>query len=297
MRTKIVLACVVLAFVAIGMIDLGCAVPSQKTFQFSDFGNYKAVDSQGKTYFVGYDNGLLYDNSNTKTLSDDQVSEVLRDSNAEWEISTYVPLVLKEGYQLRIKSIDVDGEKVYVELDQNGLPVDSKVIQPYENITQMRDQTYLYKSTLGNAKGIIQIAVHFKNVHRANHINIAAIDGIWQISKNVQASTPLSSPCNAVKCHLLAGTCCNGNCVKLQTDNNNCGKCGNECGNLRKCIAGKCVLPLCSKGQTNCNGECLDTQTDRRNCGCCGYDCDSPNGYYGYCKNGLCSYLAVKKNG
>lgn len=254
MRTKIVLICLAVALVAIGMIGLGGSVPYQKTFQFSAFGTYKAVDIQGKTYFMGYGIGYLYENSNSKTLSGDLVSEVLRDRYAEWKISTYVPLVLAEGYQLRIKSLDVDGNKLYLELARDGQVVDSSVVQPSKSYPQMQDQTYLYKTTLDNAKGIIQIAVHFKDAYRSNGISIATIDGVWQISANVQTST-LGSPCNAIKCHFVGGTCCKAGCVKLQTNSNNCGACGNVCTGWRKCGGGKCV---CISGSTLCNGQkCL----------------------------------------
>jgi hypothetical protein len=160
MRTKAFLTCFMIALLAIGMIDLGVAVPTKKAFQFSGWGYYKAVDIQGKTYFAGYDSGYLYQNSNTKTLSGDLISEVLKDSNTEWKISTYVPLVLAQGYQLHIESLDVDGNKAYLGLYRDGSLVDSKVIQPSINDPTMSDQTYFYKSTIDNAKDIIQIAVH-----------------------------------------------------------------------------------------------------------------------------------------
>ena len=35
-------------------------------------------------------------------------------------------------------------------------------------------------------------------------------------------------------------TCCSGSCVNMQTDNNNCGSCGNHCGSI--CANGSCLV-------------------------------------------------------
>ncbi len=45
----------------------------------------------------------------------------------------------------------------------------------------------------------------------------------------------------------------------LQTDNANCGQCGNSCDSGDQC----------------CNGLCIETATDERNCGSCGTECGS----------------------
>jgi hypothetical protein len=65
-------------------------------------------------------------------------------------------------------------------------------------------------------------------------------------------------------------TNCNGTCVDLQTNNNNCGTCGNVCPSGATCSGGQC---LCPPGLTNCNGTCVDLQTDQNNCGFCGNMC------------------------
>ncbi|HET9300334.1 MAG TPA: hypothetical protein VFO11_10340, partial [Candidatus Polarisedimenticolaceae bacterium] len=59
---------------------------------------------------------------------------------------------------------------------------------------------------------------------------------------------------------------CSGNCVDYLEDPNNCGACGNVCGDGTCCTDGNCV-PLCDPGQIYCNGECRDPQNDNANCG------------------------------
>ncbi len=44
------------------------------------------------------------------------------------------PLELEEGYELAIRSIDIDGNKVYLELIKDGEVVDSEVIIPRERM-------------------------------------------------------------------------------------------------------------------------------------------------------------------
>ena len=68
-------------------------------------------------------------------------------------------------------------------------------------------------------------------------------------------------------------TLCNDRCVDLNTDQYNCGSCGNECPAGSGCDgAGKCAV-ICSSGTTNCNGTCANLSTDSTNCGFCGGTC------------------------
>ena len=46
----------------------------------------------------------------------------------------------------------------------------------------MSDKTYCYKTDLGEAKGIVTLAVYFKNAYNDTETAVATIDGIWQIS-------------------------------------------------------------------------------------------------------------------
>lgn len=65
----------------------------------------------------------------------------------------------------------------------------------------------------------------------------------------------------------------------LQTDLDNCGRCGNRCprptagtGTVA-CVAGACRAS-CASGYTDCNGLCTDLRTDRSHCGACGTACE-----------------------
>ena len=49
-------------------------------------------------------------------------------------------------------------------------------------------------------------------------------------------------------------TLCGGKCVKTDSDNDNCGACGDKCKVGQVCGAGSCGL-YCPSGQKKCGGE------------------------------------------
>ncbi len=77
---------------------------------------------------------------------------------------------------------------------------------------------------------------------------------------------------------------CDDRCVDLETDDNNCGECGNECESDESCVEGNCTA-TCSQGQISCDGTCVDLETDEGNCGECGNECGNGQS----CMDGTCS--------
>ena len=161
-----------------------------KKFDFDAWGKYWTLGFLAKEYFAGYSEELvdektpyLYQESkNRNLLTDEQLSEVLMDDDTEMTVTSGTPLKLKEGYELAIKSIDIDGNKVYVELTKDEAVVDSKIISPSKTDAEMSDKTYYYKKDVGDTKDLVIIAVNFKNAFRGADTNLATINGIFQIS-------------------------------------------------------------------------------------------------------------------
>ena len=65
---------------------------------------------------------------------------------------------------------------------------------------------------------------------------------------------------------------CGEECVDYLNDPQNCGECGNVCGDDQCCSGGTCVS-VCPDGQVLCDGECVDLNSDDFNCGACGEAC------------------------
>jgi hypothetical protein len=88
---------------------------------------------------------------------------------------------------------------------------------------------------------------------------------------------------------------CNGACIYLQTDPNNCGSCGKACSvypsTVPVCSGGKCIF-TCSAGHGNCNQITADgcetcVKFDHDNCGMCGNHC----GVNAFCDYGNCTFV------
>ncbi len=67
-------------------------------------------------------------------------------------------------------------------------------------------------------------------------------------------------------------TVCDGSCVWLVNDPENCGACGVACPSNKNCTYGVCECPI---GATECADTCVDLRTDPQNCGACGASCDA----------------------
>ena len=87
--------------------------------------------------------------------------------------------MLEEGYVLAVKSIDIDGNKAYVELFKNGEVIDSKIVIP----PQIENSLYVYSTDLGSFENIELIKVHFRSSFRGADEDLATIDRIWQASE------------------------------------------------------------------------------------------------------------------
>lgn len=174
-----------------------------KNFGFRPWGQYEVIEFLGMPYIAAYDNVqtpamaaagetvpfIAGQSNNANLIASGQICRVLMDNGTAIGITSNSPLNLMEGYQLAVKSIDVKGGKLYLELSKNGQVVDSKVIRPSITDAKMADRTYYYKKSIGGSQGIVTIAVHFRpNIIQISGIGkIVYIDGVYQIS-----DTPIS---------------------------------------------------------------------------------------------------------
>ncbi|KAK3312129.1 hypothetical protein B0H66DRAFT_538424 [Apodospora peruviana] len=94
---------------------------------------------------------------------------------------------------------------------------------------------------------------------------------------------PKGIDCNGNQCCSVStpNFCGRNGCVSFQTDDYNCGSCGNACEETHICLSSECE---CSSGQIECGGKCVDPYSDADNCGGCGNHCPS-----GKCSNAMCT--------
>ena len=157
-------------------------------FDFDEWGNFLVIGFMADKYFAGYvdaegtDDVLFEESDDENVLADEQLLKILVDNDDEMTVTSGTPLKMEEGYELGIKSIDIDGNKVYLELSKDGAVVDSKVISPSADNADMKDKTYYYKKDVGDSKDVVIVAAHFKNAFRGADQDLATIDGLWQLS-------------------------------------------------------------------------------------------------------------------
>jgi tetratricopeptide (TPR) repeat protein len=152
------------------------------TYNFiKDIGNAKSVEII-KVHFKNSFRGI-YDNIATVDrvwqISDTNSSLVIENSSDRLILKSGEPLKLREGYELAIKSIDIDDLTVNLELSKNGNVIDSKRII----IPQKTDDLYVYSTNIGSAEDVEVIKVHFTNAFRGAYLNYGTIDWIWQVSE------------------------------------------------------------------------------------------------------------------
>ena len=137
----------------------------------------KVISVHFKNVFRGGDVNLVTVDR-IRQVSDSDPSRVIFENSRKTIITSGTPLKLEEGYELAIKSIDIDGNKVYVELTKNGNVIDSAVVIP----PHVEDDTYIYSKDTDSTESVNVIEVHFKNVFRGADTNLATVDRIRQVS-------------------------------------------------------------------------------------------------------------------
>ncbi|MCX8206843.1 MAG: hypothetical protein N3G75_03320 [Methanothrix sp.] len=145
------------------------------SFEFEDWGKYQVIGFMAEKYFAGYSGTEVVDD--VSLINENQLRRVLMDSDEEKTITSGSVLPLEEGYELRIKEIDINGNKVHLALAKDGEEIDSKVISP----DSLESATYMYEEEIGG-KDVPLIMAHVSNVFAGAESSLVTIDGLFQIS-------------------------------------------------------------------------------------------------------------------
>lgn len=156
-------------------------IARKNNFSFDGWGHYYLMGFLGRAYFAGYADGYLRNESETSNLLDEgRLSQVLIDSNQEINMGSGTIVPLAQEYVLAIRSIDLDGNQVVVELYKGGSKVDSGVISLSDQTAN--GGTYVFKKSLWGNGEMVVIAIHFKNAFIGVERDLVTVDGIWQIA-------------------------------------------------------------------------------------------------------------------
>ncbi len=157
--------------------------PQPVEFEFSGWGRYDVIGFMADKYFAGYNNETLFTDE-FSIINNGELRKVLIDSDEERTISSGSVLPLEEGYELQIKEVDLDGNKVWLALTKDGNEVDSRVVVPKSG--DMKSSTYTYKIRI-SSEDVPIIAAHISNVFRGREADLATVDGIFQVSDSPES--------------------------------------------------------------------------------------------------------------
>jgi S-layer protein (TIGR01567 family) len=159
--------------------------PQPVKFKFTDWGKYDVIGFMADKYFAGYDNQTAFTDE-ASVINEGQLRKVLLDSDDSQTIASGSALPLQEGYELRIKQVDLNGNKVYLALARDGKEIDSKVVTPSGD-PKDRASNYMYKVDMGSQKDVPMITAHVQSVFTSTESNLATVDAVFQVSDSPES--------------------------------------------------------------------------------------------------------------
>ncbi|UEC43498.1 MAG: S-layer-related duplication domain protein [Methanothrix sp.] len=141
-------------------------------FEFKDWGEYYVVGVFGQPWFAGYGPLTSPEVGKESMISENQVGQVLLDTDESLRVVGGVALALKDGYEVHI--VDVSNDSIYMMLVRGGEVLDRGVVRS--------NSTYVYKKDVGDTRDLPLIALHVGSVFLSDEENLAIVDGIFQVS-------------------------------------------------------------------------------------------------------------------
>ncbi|WP_440952777.1 S-layer protein domain-containing protein [Methanococcoides sp. FTZ1] len=149
--------------------------PDEVSFERDEWGKYEVIGFMAEKYFAGYPDDAFEDGRDSVSMmSRGQLSKVLIDEDDKKSVYGGSSIILEEGYSLEIVEVDVNGDRVLVELLKDGDSVDSDVLSSRT--------PYIYETDLGDVDDVPIIAVNFREVFSGTESTAVFIEGIFQIS-------------------------------------------------------------------------------------------------------------------
>ncbi|WP_231622095.1 S-layer protein domain-containing protein [Methanococcoides methylutens] len=151
--------------------------PESVSFEYNGWEDYEVIGFMAEKYFAGYPEDAFNTNTDAVSLmSRGQLSQVLIDEDDKKSVFGGTSLILEEGYALDIIEVDINGDKVFVELTKDGDEVDSTVLSS--------GTPYVYERDLGDVDDVPIIVINFDEIFSGRESTAVFIRGIFQISED-----------------------------------------------------------------------------------------------------------------
>ncbi|WP_135644078.1 S-layer protein domain-containing protein [Methanococcoides vulcani] len=107
------------------------------------------------------------------------LSTLIMDDDEKYTMRVGQTLDLGEGFALTPKQIDVDGNKVWLELTKDGEFLDDDVYNTENNVDE---SSWDYEADVAGEEDVIVMRVHINEVFQGQVDSLAIIEGIWLMS-------------------------------------------------------------------------------------------------------------------
>jgi S-layer protein (TIGR01567 family) len=148
--------------------------PALVKFEQENWGSYQVIGFMAEKYFAGYPANTFSNSRSVSILSDDILSKVLIDDDNKRSMFTGSSVALENGYSLKAAQVDVNGNRVLLELYKDGKLLDSGIVSS--------NGTYIYEADIGGAEDVPMIAAHISTVFRSRETDAVFIEGLFQVS-------------------------------------------------------------------------------------------------------------------
>ena len=146
-------------------------------FEFEDWGSYRVVSLFGQLWFAGYDGSTSPEIDRVSMIENEQIGQVLIDTDQKDVTFAGDIYFLEEGYKLYIRDLakdDVEKEKIFIALLKNDKLVDTAVIG--------ENSTYSYETDVGEVDDVPIIILHVGEIFSDGDKQFAMINGLFQLS-------------------------------------------------------------------------------------------------------------------
>ncbi|KGK99250.1 S-layer protein [Methanococcoides methylutens] len=151
--------------------------PDNVSFEYGSWGEYEVIGFMAEKYFAGYPDDAFESGFDEVSLMEEgMLSKVLIDDDDKKSVYGGSSLILEEGYALEIIEVDINGDRVYVKLSQDGDEVDEDILSS--------GTPYIYDKDMGDAEDVPIIVINFDEIFSGRESTAVFVEGIFQISED-----------------------------------------------------------------------------------------------------------------